>query len=1246
MQVDTLPCKGDFETNGYALLTEQNPDPLFCIGVGGNILSCNPAAALLNEFVFNGAIYPIADFWRYFAEQGNYTADNFSFEVSALGNEYSFVCRYLPGQIFFNVYGREITCAKKARQEFARLSLVASANDNGVLFNDAQGKVLWANQSFCKLTGYTVEEVLGKKTLDFCSGPLTDNAILIEIAAAIGVCSSFDKELIHYRKNGTWFWGRVRGQSFQNTAGELEYFAVVEDISREKDRDEKLKVLSQIAENNINAVIITDKEGVITWVNKSFTTITGYTAAQALGCKPGHLLQGPDTDKETIAYLKNQISSGQPFSTEILNYNRSGSPYWLRIQGQPITNDNGELTGFFALEEDVTAEKQVQSRIRESEEQFKLALEKIGDNVWEHDFTTGKTNFYKSTDELWAEGNTEGSDRMGWWVNVHHEDLDLLKTNYHQYKTGSIRSHNLEYRILHADGTIKWVLDKGVVLQHNEKGLPLKTIGTHTDITLIKQTEIELEQRVKQFKSLSENIPGVIYEYEFRADGTEGLRYVSPAVERVFGISAANFMNYGAYVQPADMERIREKNQQSKRTLQPFYDESQIFIPGQKPKWHSVHSSFSYISQNGSKVFTGYMKDITERKTIEASLRANEEKYRNIIANMNLGLLEVDRNGMATYANQSFCDMSGYTQEQLMGKDAGKLFLSNGHDEILAEKKLKRERGISDAYELEVQDKAGRKRWWLISGAPRYNDKRELIGSMGIHLDITNQKLQEAELVAARVKAEQLAQAKDAFLANMSHEIRTPMNAILGMSNQLVKTTLTAQQQFYLNTILSASDTLLVIINDILDLSKIEAGKLAIEEIGFELHKVISQVGQVIAHKAEEKGLNLCINTPPASIRPVLLGDPYRISQVIINLLSNAVKFTQKGTVSLTCNLLQEKYDSQLIEIVVEDTGIGMEQAFVEKLFEKFSQEYESMARQFGGTGLGMSICKELLALMNGDIKVTSRKGYGTKVTIVLELRHGSQKHLPQKNSDCFAPGFLTGKKVLVTDDNELNRLVASIILQNYGGTVITAQNGQEALLMIEQQRPDVVLMDVQMPVLNGLDATRTIRERGYQLPVIALTAAAIKGEREKCIAAGMNDYITKPFKETEFLRTINDWFFGEKLHFEMKLYNLDKLKEISRGNEAFVKRMVDIFCSQTPGLVADMVSAYHNNDLVKMGAIAHQLKPSIENLEIAKLQQVVKSIENIGKERTENVGLAELISEAEAITDIVIKQMKTEYPD
>jgi len=657
----------------------------------------------------------------------------------------------------------------------------------------------------------------------------------------------------------------------------------------------------------------------------------------------------------------------------------------------------------------------------------------------------------------------------------------------------------------------------------------------------------------------------------------------------------------------------------------------------------------SFKTAEGELKYFAIVEDIT----LEEALKARESKYRNIIANMNLGLIEVDNYEYVTFANNSFCEMSGYSLKELIGKNARTLLAKTENVNTFKEKKDLREKGIADAYQVKLTNKRGDEKWWLISGAPRYDDNGEKVGSIGIHLDITAQKKQESELIDARKHAEHLARTQEIFLANMSHEIRTPMNAIIGMSTQLAKTNLLPQQQFFLEVIHAASENLLVIINDILDLSKIEAGKLNIENIGFEIRKSAKRVIQVLAHRAEEKGLVLIDSFFDEAISPVLIGDPYRLNQVLLNLISNAVKFTEKGTVDLQFRLKKDMSGSQLIEVEVTDTGIGMDKDFLTQLFDKFTQESKSVSRGFGGTGLGMSICKDLIELMGGNIYAESEKDKGTRITLHIELKKGDQNDLPEKIDVEFNTDFLKDKNILVTDDNEFNRLVASVILQNNGALVSESISGAQTIELLKKQKFDVILMDIQMPGMNGFEATRIIRKNGYTCPVIALTAEAIKGEREKCLAAGMNDYVTKPINEEIFLKTLDKWIScpcqaGNKPPLKMneeQLYDLSSLKAISRGNEAFVQKMVNIFCDQTPFMVDQIAEAFKSGNLEKVKETAHKMKPSIDNLSITGLTQLIRDMEQIEKGGFDEQAMIEKINKLKQSIGLVIEKIRIEYP-
>ncbi|MBB5634978.1 PAS domain S-box-containing protein [Pedobacter cryoconitis] len=644
-------------------------------------------------------------------------------------------------------------------------------------------------------------------------------------------------------------------------------------------------------------------------------------------------------------------------------------------------------------------------------------------------------------------------------------------------------------------------------------------------------------------------------------------------------------------------------------------------------------------------------EEIAKRKNAEQALKIKEEKYRGILANMNLGLMEVDNDEVIQYVNKSFCKMSGYQPEELLGTKASVVLAFPQHSKnTLKEKNKLRRNGKSDTYEIFVHSKKGEGRWWLISGAPRYNDQNDLVGSIGIHLDITQQKQLELDLIRAKEQAEASTLAKEMFLANMSHEIRTPMNAILGMANQLKKTNLASNQLFFLNTINSAADSLLIIINDILDLTKIDSGKLTLENIGFVPLAVVDRVLQVMTHKAEEKGIKLVSSYIDSNLAKILIGDPHRINQVLLNLVSNAIKFTQKGTVDINFIVVEDSQLWQRIKVTVSDTGIGMDEAFKIRLFDKFSQEDDTVTRKYGGTGLGMSISKELIGLMAGEIEVESKKNVGSSISFTLKLEKGTEESLPDKSEDEIDVRVFSGRKVLVTDDNEINRLLASTILQAYNVNCEEAINGVDAIEKLQQHSYDLVLMDVQMPIMDGMEAVKIIRNKLLnKTPIIALTALALKGDNEKCLDAGFNDYLSKPFDESQLLRIVASWLPKKALKGEdgdvqekvnLPLFDLSQLHVIARGNQGFVDKMVRLFTEQTPTAIGDIRSAYHDGDYQKISKVAHRIKPSIDAMGIVSLKDEILEIESSAIEYGKSSKLEGLIDHLDIVIDKVVKAL------
>jgi PAS domain S-box-containing protein len=540
-----------------------------------------------------------------------------------------------------------------------------------------------------------------------------------------------------------------------------------------------------------------------------------------------------------------------------------------------------------------------------------------------------------------------------------------------------------------------------------------------------------------------------------------------------------------------------------------------------------ISSRHQFLSLAVKNKTSALEKELAERKRAEKALEDSEERYKLVVENANEAII-IAQDGVIKFFNPRTIEDSRYSGEELLFKPFIELIHPEDRKKVL-ESHQKRLQGeyVPESYDFRIIDRMGRIRWVVINSVKiLWEDKPATLSFLS---NITERKLAEEDLRRAKEKAELAAKAKSEFLANMSHEIRTPMNAVLGMTGLLLEEKLTPLQKEYAEIIHSSGNILLATINDILDLSKIERGKMDLEEQPFRLINCVEDSINLVSMKASDKGLilNYIIDEHTPS---VIIGDPIRLRQVLANLLNNAVKFTEKGEVKLSVASRNDDQGKYELHFAVEDTGIGIPEGSIDKLFQPFSQVDLTTTHKYEGTGLGLAISKELVELMGGRIWVESRLGKGSIFHFTILARaENSESAAVKANASTTSSRFNSngGKdqplRILLAEDNLINQKVVLQMLKKLGYQADIAADGLEVLQAVEHQPYDVILMDVQMPKMDGLEAAKAIRQNlaSFAQPcIIAITAYALEGDRKKCLDAGMDNYLSKPVKLEE-LRSV-----------------------------------------------------------------------------------------------------------------------------
>ena len=662
----------------------------------------------------------------------------------------------------------------------------------------------------------------------------------------------------------------------------------------------------------------------------------------------------------------------------------------------------------------------------------------------------------------------------------------------------------------------------------------------------------------------------------------------------------------------------------------------------------TLHSLGEVIfNETGTAIkMIGADQDITDRlheEEMEKLAMAATKSFNSVIIANSEGYIE--------WVNEGFTKLTGYTSEEVQNTH-GEL-LRRGGLTGLSREMVDYQKLLHDnkpvVYESKNYSKSGHEYWVITTLTPVIGPDGKIERIIAIDSDISERKKVEEDLILsnriaehslkkgnkalsdllrAKKELEESMSVKEQFLAKMSHEIRTPMNAIVGLSDIMMETKLNADQQECMEAIRLSSQNLLSIINDILDFSRLSSGKVELESIPFRPSDVLEGVVRTVGLSAKQKGIELEIEAEQNKLPEYVVGDSVRLRQILLNLVSNSIKFTEQGKVTITEKLMEEKDGNVLLRFLVTDTGIGIPADRLPSIFDSFTQASNETSRKYGGSGLGLTIVKQLAELQGGSVSVTSQLGQGSTFTVSLRYAAAGAMQLgPEETHSTAQEGEFDGKRILLAEDNEMNQMLARRVFEKWNFHLEVANNGQIAVERLAKEHFDLVLMDVQMPEMDGYAATQYIRTKLPKeksgIPILAMTAHAIVGEAEKCISLGMNDYISKPFNRNVLYGKICALL---KLHPSAPIapeesvaqtetangvVDLSYLNELAEGNEDFIQRMIKAFLAQTPQLIAQMKDGAKNGNWQEVRAAAHKMKPSMDFIGIHSLKTVVAEIEN-----------------------------------
>ena len=892
------------------------------------------------------------------------------------------------------------------------------------------------------------------------------------------------------------------------------------------DREKLEAVLDQLQTiTDVQPTLISyvDQQLVYRFVNKAYMDWFGTAHGHVIG-KTVLEVVGEKAYRDILPHLERAFD-GELVNFDIrLEYQSAG---WrnLHVTYIPDRALGGEVRGVFVSILDLTKQKETEQRLRESEERLSLALRSGKIGIWEIDI--------RSSEVLLSE---QAAINLGFPVSKRTGSLDEFRSHVHpddreqnsaliKIALSTREPFQNELRILHVNGEIRWILSTGLI-HFGADDQPERVIGTNIDITEKKKTENLLLDSERQLREFMDAVPVQLWS----ATPEGNVDFLNRFWFEYTGLNPETTLAQGEWrntFHPDERDTVLANWINCVRSGQPVAQELRMRRSDGKFEWHVVHGS--PVRDRDGKIirWAGATYNVNSLKKTERALKKSDAHFRLLADAMPQIVWTANPEGDMDYFNQRFYDYGGMTFEEAKGW--GWLQIFHPDDHAQTRRVWNTCLSTGEPYHMEYRIRRssdGIYRWHLGRAVPVRDESGQIIKWFGTNTDIHDYKILTEELSRARQRAEIASDLKSSFLANMSHEIRTPMTAVLGFTEVLKDSQLSEDdRKDAISRIENSGRALLRLIDDVLDISKIEAGKLTIQKTRFSPTEIATEVISVLQLSSVHRGIDLKLEVDPTT-PATACSDPSRIRQILMNLVGNAVKFTPKGKVAL--RLAADGHRDLLFE--VSDTGIGISEEDHSKLFQPFMQADASITRKFGGTGLGLVLSRKLAEQLGGTLELkSSRPGKGSVFVARISAapfefnqtksHKGSQINRPAIQSPRQAT--LDGFRILLAEDVPDNQVLMSRYLKSAGAIVEIANNGAEAIDLARDHEFDLVLMDLQMPKVDGIQATRELRASGFEKPILALTAHAMREETERSLEAGCNAHLTKPITKAALIDAV-----------------------------------------------------------------------------------------------------------------------------